>query len=53
MIIKLVLLAGLIGTFGYALSQHRRSRWLATALMVISVAGRYFCAFTEPYERNC
>src|SRR5215203_6738513 len=42
MIIKLILLAGLIGTFGYALSQHRRSRWLATALMVISVTGGIF-----------
>jgi len=42
MIIKLILLAGLIGTFGYALSQHRRSRWLSTVLMVISVAGAVF-----------
>lgn len=42
MIIQFVLLAGLIGTFAYALSQHRRSRWLSTALMVISIVGATF-----------
>src|SRR5829696_6921464 len=42
MIIQFVLLVGLIGTFAYALSQHRRSRWLSTALMVISIVGATF-----------
>src|SRR5215204_2312571 len=47
MIIQFVLLAGLIGTFAYALSQHRRSRWLSTALMVISIVGATFVLLPE------